>query len=291
MIPIVFSTDHNYVMPAGVTITSLLISAPEINYDIYILASPDVNEEDKAMLKEQVALVSPASRISFIEMGDKFEGGYEIREISTACYYRLMIPWLIPNVDKIIYADVDIIFKTSLKELFEIDLKENYVAGSYPNTSDGWKAMQKYFEKIGADYKAYINSGLLVINSKLQREQNLESRYNELAKNNYLYQDQDIINIVCKGRIAHFNRRFNLMPKYYGNDNKQSDCVIHYVGDKPWKTFSYAWAEWWEVYKKSIFWDASFYRAISERILSPKEQLKSFRRKSFQKLKQILSKF
>lgn len=288
MIPIVFSTDHNYVMPAGVTISSLLHNSPDTTYDIYILIGNDVTDEDKAKLTEQVETASAASRITFLEMGDSFKGGYEIRDITKACYYRLLIPWLIPHHDKIIYCDVDIIFKTSLDELYSIDLGNNYVAGAYTSTKDSWKTMEKYLTKIGLDYKDYINSGVLVINSKKQREMGLDKAYEKYSRKKFLYQDQDIINIVCKGHVGHFDRRFNLKPSVYATEpDLLENVVLHYAGDKPWESFSYAWSEWWEAYNRSIFRDSELYHKISARILSPMQQLKRMKKKSVDKVKQL----
>lgn len=289
MIPIVFSTDHNYVMPAGVTISSLLFRRGEENYDIYVLVSPDVTLEDREILERQVNKIDPSSKISFIEMGSAFNKGFEIREISTACYYRLMIPWLLPHLDKIIYCDVDIIFKTSLSNLYNIDLTGRYVAGAKPNSKDGWKKYEKYFNKIGIDYKEYINSGVLVINSRLQREDNLKDRYNALSQKKFLYQDQDIINIVCRGKISHFDNRYNLMPHLYATQNQYiNDIIVHYTGDKPWKTFTYAWEEWWNVYNESIFFNGMFYHEVCKKILDPRQQAKLVIKKTKQKLGQLL---
>lgn len=277
MIPIVFSTDHNYVMPAGVTIASLLLHRGDVNYHIYILCAPDVTSEDRDMLRNQVHALSPESKIEFVNMGDKFKNGFEVREISTACYYRLMIPWLLPEVDKIIYCDVDIIFLCSLKELYEVDLGDNLVAGSTPGK---WVVMKRYFEKIGIDYHYYINSGVLVINSKLQRENGLDKEYDRLSRKKFLYQDQDIINLACKGRISYFDSRYNMMPQLYGKESRFSkDVIIHYAGDKPWKNFTYAWVQWWDVYNQSVFKDNDFYIDVSNQILSPRNQLKSLLKK------------
>lgn len=291
MIPIVFSTDHNFVMPTGVTICSLLLNANNTIYDIYVMISPDVTDEDKEKLKRQVLEISSDSKISFVEMGNQFSDGYEVRGISTACYFRLMIPWLIPSVDKIIYCDVDVVIKTSLADLYDIDLEDKYVAGAERGKDGGWIEMRKYFNKLGIDYREYINSGVLVINSQLQRRDNLKKKYIELSKNKYLYQDQDIINIVCKGRISQFSYRYNFNPSLYGIDpNMDSKVLIHYFGDKPWRGFTYAWVQWWEIYRKSVFYDSKFYHEVSSKIISPTHQLKTMRRKSLEKAKQIISK-
>lgn len=291
MIPIVFSTDHNYIMPTGVTIASLLMSARGNNYDIYVLISSDVTEKDKNLLTKQVRDISAVSRISFIEMGDNYKDGYEIRGISKACYYRLMIPWLIPDIDKIIYADVDIIFKSPLSELFEVELEDNYVAGAIPIDISGFKGMEKYFKKIGLRYDKYINSGVLLINSKKQREDNLQKEYEKLSKKKFIYQDQDIINIACKGHIKFFDKRFNLKPSTYATEKDlQENVVIHYAGDKPWQTFTYAWSQWWEIYEKSIFNDYRLYHDISAKILNIGHQIKNLRKKTGRKLQFFVSK-
>lgn len=291
MIPIVFSTDHNYVMPAGVTIASLLMNSDGLGYDIYLLISADVTEEDKNLLVKQVDALSENSKITFIEMGERYRDGYEVRGISKACYYRLMIPWLIPNIDKIIYSDVDIIFKTSLSEIFNIDIEDYYVAGSEPGNVLIWKRMEKYFNKIGIKYEEYINSGFLLINSKKQRELNLDAQYEDLSKKKFIYQDQDIINIACKGHIKFFERRFNLIASAYGTKNDLKDnLVIHYAGEKPWETFTYAWAQWWEIYEKTLFNDNRLYHDISAKILNPRHQFNTFRKKAGRKLQFLASK-
>lgn len=291
MIPIVFSTDHNYVMPARVTISSLLISGAAESYDIYILIGEDVTETDQNDLRNTVKCLSRQSRIQFIDMGKMFDGGYETRGISKACYYRLMIPWLLPDIDKIIYSDVDVIFKTSMKEVFETDITGHYVAGGLPNFKDGWKSMEKYFNKIGIDYHTYINSGILLINSKLQREDKLNLIYQEESKRKYIYQDQDIINIVCRGKITHFDRRYNLMPSLYGTqDNLIDNLVLHYAGDKPWVDFTYAWVEWWNVYLNSNFCDMEFYHSVCSKIQNPKRQLFTITKKVREKIQQNLKK-
>lgn len=291
MIPVAFSTDHNFVMPTGVTIASLLLYSPHEAYDIFVLTACDVTPTDKDKLSLQVSTLSPQSKITFIGMEDRFEGGYEIRGISRACYYRLMIPWLIPHIDKIIYCDVDIIFKTSLADLYQTDLEGLYVAGATPFREEAWRPLKKYFDSINLDYRKYINSGVLIINSKLQREARLDETYESMASQRFLYQDQDIINIVCKEKIGYFDRKYNLMPLKYATSNEfENDVIIHYSGDKPWRDFTYAWAEWWDVYNKSLFHDGNYYHEISGKILSHKYRLSLIKRKSKEKTKQFIYK-
>lgn len=285
MIPIVFSTDHNYVMPTGVTICSLLLSAgPDEAYDIFVLEGKNVTEDDRNILRKQVSEISEISSISFINMENHFKGSFEIRDISIASYYRLLIPWLIPQYDKIIYSDVDIIFQTGLSGLYDMELGDYLIGGVESAPDNIWLKHAKYLSKIGLDPTTYTNAGVIVINSKLQRELKLEEKYIQLAQKKFLYQDQDILNIVCKDRIAYFPRKYNLVSRDYDTSATTRDnVVIHYVGDKPWNGFTYGWVEWWNIFNKSIFRDEIRYHQVSSKILSLKNQLKNLRKKVSQK--------
>ena len=275
MFPIVFSTDHNFVMPTCVTIHSLLKTAnPGVNYDIYLIVDSGVDTKDKKLLQQQVEKDNNESRINFIDIGDTFENGFEIRNISKACYNRLMIPWVIPNYDKIIYSDVDIIFKGDISELYNTDLKDALVAGVGGSV---WNKgiIKKYLQKINADSEEYINSGFLLINSKLQREENLKERYLTLSRKKFLYQDQDIINLVCKGKIKKLPNSYNVKPIDCYNYEMNQIKVIHYMGQKPWDHFTFQWVDWWDYYNTSVVYDPQLNKNLSKKIMTYQYQIKS----------------
>lgn len=287
-IPIVFSTDHNFVMPTGVTIHSLLKHAnPENTFEINVIIDSDVTEEDKDSLKKQVGKDCPDSCINFINIGDTFEKGYEIRGISRACYNRLLIPWLFPQYDKVIYSDVDIIFRVDISPVFSFDLEPYLVAGI---GGEVWNKglIKKYLEKIGADSSEYINSGFLLINSKKQRQQNLKEKYIELSQKKFLYQDQDIINLVCKGKIGHLPKVYNLKPVDIYQYEPGQIKVVHFIGLKPWNSFTYGWRYWWNEYEESCFYDAGLEKKVSGRILRWNEELKKIVKTSRQKIKFLI---
>lgn len=54
----------------------------------------------------------------------------KIPHITVQTYYRLLIGELLPNeINKCIYLDSDICVCKDLSELFNIDIKDNYLAG------------------------------------------------------------------------------------------------------------------------------------------------------------------
>lgn len=287
MIPIVFSTDHNYVMPTGVTILSLLMSNPQEVFDIFILCGMDVTDVDKSNLTRQVELYSKESKINFLNLDNAFSGSHEIRDISIACYYRLLIPWLIPQYDKIIYSDVDILFMGNIAGLYNLEV-EGYVAGVNTPGFSASKRTSRYIENLGLNPQRYINSGFLLINAKKQRDDNLQPKYLEHSKRKYLFQDQDILNIVTAGEITYLPLIYNAAPSRIAPHSElkfEDVVVVHYAGDKPWKTFTLRWREWWNFYDKSIFYDNDFCESVATKILDNRiwlnNQWKKFKSKYF----------
>ena len=128
IIPIAFAFGSDWMMPACVCISSLLASAePDTFYDIFILHSPD----DK-LDRDRLSIVANHygnCEIHYREVDHVFDSSYEVRGIKTMAYYRLLIPELIPEYDKILYSDVDVVFRNDLSLYYAIELGDNHVAG------------------------------------------------------------------------------------------------------------------------------------------------------------------
>lgn len=271
MIPVVFSSDHDFVMPTGVALLSLLRHSHDSEIDIYILHDNSLVQDDKDKLKAVCELGGCKYCLSFIPMGDMFKSAYENRGVTHAAYYRLVIPWLFPKIDKLVYCDGDVIFKKSIKDLYEISIGDYYGAGVKRYQYDRY-SYKKYAQSLGVDPSEYINSGVMVINCDMMRKDNLKPRFDELASNKYKYFDQDIINIVCKDKLFSLPFIYNVMPTM---DIPEDDvCIIHYAGLKPWKSFTRHWYDWWSVYRESPFYDKTLEMSIASRPLSVKQSIK-----------------
>lgn len=295
IVPIVFAFDNNLVHPAAVCIYSLLANAKaETQYDIYILY-PFAQELQKEYLI-RVEQEFPSHSFTYLPVEDKFEGCYEIRGINNLTYYRLRIPELIPQYDKIFYSDVDVIFRNDLAELYySTDLEGKYVAGvnslAYLD-----KDLKTYYDKIGLDSHFIIYAGNILINSKLMRENNLVEQFTELAKQNFRFQDLDIINIVCKGKIkplpmwhclTTYLSEYSVYQrqeviKFWPTTDEikfaQRKGVVHYNGKKPWKSYCINFDIWWEYYRKSPIFDEKFYFDFFYNRLNELDQLSLWKR-------------
>lgn len=267
VIPVFFCSDHNYIVPTCVAVRSLLESSKDCFCNIYIIVDDSVVPTDYELLK-QVIIGFDAS-IEFLQIGVQLDNGYECRGISKACYYRLAIPWLVPDIDKAVYCDGDIIFKESVGYLFDQEIGDSLIAGVHTPHYETEK-FHTYSLSLpeGVNSKKYINSGILVINCQQHRLENTLKKYMAHVGKMYNYQDQDIINIVCNGRIKHLPLEFNY-PSYLFNATERCPMIIHYSGPKPWEVFTNLWADWWGVYGRSPVYNSHFESKIYKKILIP----------------------
>lgn len=270
MIKVAFCFDENMILPACVAIGSLLDASvgKEIHYNIYCIC-PEAVLKNCDVIKNTVSRRDGKSSLQFLCASKQFEGGFEIRNITSAAYSRLLLHKLLPDTDKIIYADVDVLFKESLEGIWKYQLSETELFAGVKGANN-FKA--KWEECIKADYAeelsglegSYINSGILLMNLQAIRKAALDEKWIAMSRKQYIYQDQDIINITCKGHIGFLDLRYNVpahledkrLLKYaeeglYGKEQcgeaLQNPAIIHYTGAKPWKNRGANKAEaWWK---------------------------------------------
>ncbi len=164
--------------------------------------------------------------------------------IEKQTYYRYLIPVLKPNLDKCIYIDCDIIVVDSLNKLWNTDLGNNYVGA----VEELYKGSDYDCKNLGVE--AYFNAGILLINNKIWRNENISEK---LFENTFKLQDkirwadQDILNYTFKDRVIFISPRYNLQQNAYFdtgskmytinqiNTAKNNPIIIHYNGcTKPW---------------------------------------------------------
>ena len=59
--------------------------------------------------------------------------------------------------------------------------------------------------------KYYVNTGVLLMNLKKIREDNMTQKFIKLSKRTYDFQAQDILNIACYGKILTLPPKYNVL--------------------------------------------------------------------------------
>lgn len=224
--------DDNYARYAGVVVASILINAlPETSLALYILDG-GISEENKEKIKSLTS-IKPCE-INFVPIDESlFEDYKKIKThsyISIATYYRLKLATLLPNIDKIIYFDCDMVVNRDLSSLFRINIEEAVIAGAQ---DINFRMLKKN--------SSYVNAGMVVMDLKKIRDENIEDLFLEYTKahiDTIKMGDQEILNEVLQGRIKVIDPRWNVQTSNFTNRSiyTKEPWIIHYVGQqKPWK--------------------------------------------------------
>ena len=272
-IPIAMALDDGYIYPTIVAINSIFLNInPKREYSFYIMVPPEFKEENKNKLRTLETKYRNC-HLHFINMGNQFRFANDNGHITTPAYYRLALADLLPKVDKIIWLDSDTLILQDLQQMYDLDMAGNYYLGFLDNNINGLKRF-----KITTDH--YICSGVLLIDLKLHRKDNLVKKFYDFIKanNNRLKQhDQTVINAVAWEKIGilppkygYFNYYIpsfrakeysdKLISKYKYTYEQlmaaQKDlCVLHYV-DKPWISNKYPLSSlWWTYAAKTDFYN------------------------------------
>lgn len=225
---VVYSSDNNYAQHTGVSIVSLLDNNKHFD-DIHIYVID--NEISKVNKERLIDIINNyGRRISFIDF-NKYKSMLNLNmqwNISISSYARLFISSMLPNnVDKVLYFDCDTVIVNKVDELWNTDIKDYYVAGVADTVSSSTKS------SVGIDRDGkYINAGMLLINLKKWREDNIEDKFIEFININngsVTHHDQGVINGVLQNNLKILKPNFNLMTVYY--TMKREDIISYYSID------------------------------------------------------------
>lgn len=238
---IAVAVDENYVYPLKVMLYSLFTSQkkPVTVFLVY-------EGIGKKSLRELNALCAAyGAEFQKVRVENDILDHAPIKlHVTRETYYRLILPWLLPGEDRILYMDPDIIVNGPLDTLWEMELD----GASFAAARD--RLIMLLGTKARAELKkdtVYVNAGVTLMDLKRIREEKSQEEILSflIARGEDLsFLDQDIINILWEGQIKQIDDAYNLNPNIlYLKEyikipwNTHSWKIIHYMGsDKPWNS-------------------------------------------------------
>lgn len=199
---IAFCINDDYVQYICVTIKSILENAG-LPVNIHVIIDK-ISIQSQNKLKSLIPLKGN-SEIKIHLINDQKLLGLFLGSWPIQAWYRILLPDLLPNVERVLYLDADTLCCGDLHFLKEYNLENVEVAGVVDSTHVQHK------QRLGLNsLRNYVCSGVLLMNLNLWREQNTTQRIILWAKTHkslLVYPDQDSINSVCS---------CNLLPLPYG---------------------------------------------------------------------------
>lgn len=221
-INLAFICDDKYALCTGVAITSLKRNRNvDRKYRIYIIADK-VSEQsyqlflelqDKNFDIEIIRAERIANYSSFGQM--KFA-----MHVSTAALYKFNLPEILSQTDKVLYMDGDIIIRDSLEALYDIDVSEHYAAVCKDIGAETFPS--PFNKRLKINHSGYFNSGVMLLNLKLLRENHISERLIDYKKNGINhFMDQDALNVVFEENVVYFSFLYNMAVSCWRNRDSE----------------------------------------------------------------------
>ena len=249
-IHIALTFDDNFWAPACAVIRSASLSTKRRTDLVFHLCVQAITPEHKAdidAISEELGATLIYYELSdypdFARVCTPLRGHRRFPPVS---YARLVLDRILPpSVQRVIYLDCDTFVIAPIEMLYEQEMHGNPIAGvSDPFAMHIMMGRDMVAKKgIFDPAEPYFNSGVLLIDMVAFRQSHVEEKLAEITAAGLiekLYYDQDILNLIFRGRWTKLNWRFNTIDPWRAQQ-AMGPYIIHYTGDqRPWYLVSLA---------------------------------------------------
>ena len=272
-IPVVISSDENIFFSVGVVVESLAENAAEGTfYEIHVFCAADVSADSKAKLAALAARHAAKLSVACVDMGGAFANINRTHAyVNHVSAWKMLIAEKLPQCDKALYLDTDILVRGDLSGLFATDLGDAYIGG-VPNMLNQVTLRERISGQAQmTEMDWYVNAGVLLFNLAAIRRDGIAAKWQALLGKFEGSVDQHILNNVCRGRIAFLPLRYNVCLSNLGlyTDGtahifaSPAECraayenptIFHFsLRTKPWDYYDLSFAhEWFRYFAKTPF--------------------------------------
>lgn len=216
------AADDRYAMPMAVMLRSVIENISD-NQQVCIYAvDAGITESNKQKIAS--SLENRLVIFNWVKISSALPNNLPLAKnvlphVSKAVYYRLLLADILPSeYEKVIYLDSDLIVLQDINQLWKIEIGENYIMAvqdcliSLVSSPYGLKRYKEL--NIPSEYK-YFNSGVLIINLKKWRSENVSAQlfeYLETNRDDIQHHDQDAMNALFAGRWGEIEPQWNQTP-------------------------------------------------------------------------------
>ena len=204
------SLDNNAIYPTLVSMTSALENNDN-NKNIlvyYLLLSHDFNVKNLEIFESLKYHYD--FKIKYFFIPNIFTDMDKWRESDTI-YYKLLIPLMFPELERMIFLDGDTLIFKDISEMYNLPFNGNFVLG-YPFHTP------YIIDKLGINSKFYINGRVILLNIREIRKYNKDIellKYTVDKNKKVLFLEQDTLNYVFYGKIGFLPLKYGIY--LYGN--------------------------------------------------------------------------
>lgn len=248
MIEIACSADTPYLPHVSVMLRSLLVHTRQRPLRIWLTHGTELSGDGCARLEAVVTELG--ATLEYVPVPEGMMTGFSKKKFHPACWYRILLPELLPQIDRLIYLDCDTIVTDDLLPLWETELNDK-LFGAVCNPlfplMRNWPKQDLGIE----DPLEYLNSGVLLMNLAAMRKEGLIEKLRVYSTEypDRLLPEQDALSDLTRGRWVRLHPRWNMQttlydlpafllpyPKKVVQEALAKPAIIHYNGPfKPWQ--------------------------------------------------------
>lgn len=234
---IVFAVDDRYAQ----FIAPQLMRLSELNHKvskIWAIVSPKVSSETRFFLTNLAEHLALEFEIREVDVLDEFVSRGLMSDrthVSSFTFVKIFLPEILSTTDEILYLDVDIWINRNIAELLNWQLSSPI--GAVPELG---RNGENLFEKKTLNY---FNAGVLRMSLRQLRQLDFTRKAITIIEEhrNLEFQDQDVMNLVMRGRFDHLPPTFNVFNELlkFGSDLSalSEPTIVHFNGPhKPWNS-------------------------------------------------------
>lgn len=246
MIELACSADAKYLPHVSAMLHSALLHTQGQPVRVWLLHGGELPAD--GVEKVEKVVQDFGGQLELLPVADDLMVGFPTAKFHYSCWYRILLADLLPDLDRILYLDCDIIVTDDLEPLWQTDL-EGRIFGGCVNPLYG--PMKRAVRDMGiTEHLDYLNSGVLLLDLPKMREANLSERLREYAVDHpdNACPEQDALSVVFRGQWKRLHPRWNVQTALFDlpprklphteaevKEAVNVPAVIHFNGPfKPW---------------------------------------------------------
>ena len=286
---LVFSFDDAYARYFSVALLSLVAHAdPSCHCDIVVLHGGVAPRTERTL----GGMVPANFTLRYFDVSGYAQDtlGDLARQVSSdqwdvSTFYDLLVPLLMPDYERVVYCDSDLVFCDDPAEFFELPFEGSQLMAARDSLalalvarpeSDFLRRQATFVrDELGiSDLGSYFNAGVLVFDvAAIDRDDYLDRVCQALGLPRLPTVDQDVLNYVFRGRVRLLPQRLNLQAHLMGvlegapagpllaaeyQKAAPKPAIVHYTSHrKPWNHAGVPLEEaFWECAAESPYYDA-----------------------------------
>ncbi|SEJ17117.1 Lipopolysaccharide biosynthesis protein, LPS:glycosyltransferase [Lachnospiraceae bacterium A10] len=229
-----YDKTGTYTLFVGTVIQSVLENTLS-KVCFHIFHDDTLNRTNKEKLIQTVGEFG--SYIQFYEVNPAdFYGNHRWVEFYTiGSMFRLIMPRVLKNLNRLIYLDADLLFNRDIKDLWDIDISGYSLAAVKDVIFDNGIRQPKFVEEGIVSKDRYFNSGVLLMNlDAIRKKGDLLDLSIEFLENNpdSALPDQDALNYYFNDTALLLDKNWNVFSQYEKRNckNVRENVVYHFMG-------------------------------------------------------------